>query len=207
MLKLTLIAAVLICSGVTSAAAIEPVYWRQRVFLIPYQSATQDRFAGQIDKVQLLVSRDGSGDWAVLQEAQPHVRGFSYHAPVDGDYAFALRTSDRKGNLTPTVVTQPQLRVIVDTTAPVLQLSAALDATGRIIVRYEGRDLQLKPESLRLEAQAGGSAWERIATGPPDISQPDRIPGDCDGSSVARRFAWIAASRPHVPHGEHGAPA
>src|SRR5688572_29027342 len=96
MFKLALTAAIIFLSGLPGAAAIEPVFWRQRVFFVPYQPAAQDRTAAPIDKVQLLVSRDGIGDWRVLQEAQPHVRGFAYHAPLDGEYAFALRTSDRK---------------------------------------------------------------------------------------------------------------
>jgi hypothetical protein len=124
-----------------------------------------------------LVARDAVSEWAVLQEAEPRVRGFSYHAPVDGEYSFAVRTVDGKGNVSPTVIAQPQLRVVVDTTAPSLQVNATLDATGRIMVRYEARDIQLKPETLRLEVQTDGNTWERIATGPPDVSQPDRVVG------------------------------
>jgi len=179
MYKLALTAAAILTTGVASASAIEPVYWRTRVFFIPYQAAAQP--TATIDKVQLLVARDGGGEWAVLQEAQAHVRGFSYHAPDDGEYAFALRTSDRKGNLTPTVIAQPQLRVIVDTSPPALDLTATLDATGRILVHYEASDVQLKPEMFRLEAQSDGVTWQRLATGPPDVSQPDRIVG---------RIAW-----------------
>jgi hypothetical protein len=161
-----------------SAAAIEPAYWKQRIFFIPYQPPNQERFAPPIEKVQLLVSRDGVSDWAVLQEAQPNVRGFGYHAPVDGEYWFALRTADRKGKLTPATITQPQLRVVVDTTPPALVLSATTDATGRVIVRYEARDIAIKPETLRVEVQSGSNGpWERLAAGPPDVSQPDRLVG------------------------------
>jgi hypothetical protein len=166
---------VVLALACATASALEPVYWRTRVFYIPYQPASQ--FASQIDKVQLMVARDGVGQWAVLQEAEPHVRGFSYHAPVDGDYSFALRTIDRKGNVSPTVIAQPQLRVVVDTAPPTLHLNATLDATGRVIVRYDARDIKLKPETLRLEVQSTGGNWERIATGPPDVSQPDRVLG------------------------------
>ncbi|MCC6493678.1 MAG: hypothetical protein IT424_11735 [Pirellulales bacterium] len=160
-----------------AAAAVEPVYWRQRIFFIPYQPAEQSQFAPAIDKVQLLVAREAAGQWAVLQEAEPQVRGFSYHAPADGQYDFALRTSDRKGNLFPATIAEPQLRVIVDTLPPSIELNASLDATGRIVLRYEARDLQLRPETLRLEAQADGGPWQPIASGPPDVSQPDRLLG------------------------------
>src|SRR5688572_26263948 len=86
-LKTSLAAVFIVAHLAAMAAAIEPVYWRQRVFFIPYQPAAN---APQIEKVQLLVARDGAGEWAVLQEAEPRVRGFSYHAPVDGEYSFAV---------------------------------------------------------------------------------------------------------------------
>ena len=177
-LAITLALHLTVLSPRTAQAQLpEPSYWRTRVFFIPYQPTDAATFASPVDKVQLLVTRGGDGQWAVLQEAEPRVRGFSYHAPVDGEYAFAVRTVNRKGEATPATIAQPQIRVVVDTAPPTLQLSAAPDVSGRMILRYEARDLQLKPETVRLEAQADGGAWQRIATGPPDVSQPDRVVG------------------------------
>ncbi len=164
--------------GVAAAQGVaEPHYWKQRQFFIPYQPNPQDPQAGKVDKVQLLLSRDGGLQWAVLQEAEPHVRGFSYHAATDGDYAFALRMADRRGKYWPEQIAQPLLRVVVDSAPPMLELSASLDATGQIVVRYEARDAKLKPETLRLEVQSDGGVWQRLGTGPPDVSQPDRLLG------------------------------
>jgi hypothetical protein len=171
---------VLLALAVTPLSAngqTEPHYWRQRVFFIPYQASAQNPLASKIDKVQLLVSRDGAQTWAVLQEAEPHVRGFSYHAATDGEYAFALRMSDRRGNVWPEQVTQPLLRIVVDTQPPALQLDAALDATGQVLVKYEARDAKLKAQTLRLEAQTNAGDWQRLAVGPPDLNQPDRVMG------------------------------
>jgi hypothetical protein len=156
---------------------VEPHYWRQQVFFVPYQPNLQDPRANKIDKVQLLLSRDGGQQWAVLQEAEPHVRGFSYHAAADGEYAFALRMADKRGNYWPEQITQPLLRVVVDTRAPTLDLTASLDNTGQVIIRYEARDDRLKPETLRLEAQADDGPWQRLAFGPPEVSQADRLLG------------------------------
>lgn len=155
----------------------EPSYWRTRVFFIPYQSTEPLRLASPVAKVQLLVSRGGDNQWAVLQEAEPQVRGFSYHAPVDGEYAFAVRTINRSGEASPPTITQPQLRVVVDTVPPAIHLTASPDATGRVILRYDARDQAIKPETVRLEVQTAGGPWQRIATGPPDVSQPDRVTG------------------------------
>jgi hypothetical protein len=177
-LAITLALHLTVLSPRTAQAQLpEASYWRTRVFFIPYQPTDAAPFASPIEKVQLLVTRGGDNQWAVLQEAEPRVRGFSYHAPVDGEYAFAVRTVNRKGEATPATIAQPQIRVVVDTAPPTLQLSAAPDVSGRIILRYEARDLQLKPETVRLEAQSDGATWQRIATGPPDVSQPDRVVG------------------------------
>ncbi len=155
----------------------EPYYWRQRVFFVPYQPNANDPQADKIDKVQLLVSRDGGRQWAMLQEAEPHVRGFSYHAAADGEYAFALRMSDRRGKVWPEQIAAPLLRVVVDTQPPRLRLDASVDAMGRVVVRYEATDLQLKPQTLQIQTQIDNGPWQRVALDPPDVSQPDRLLG------------------------------
>lgn len=172
-----LIAAGLVTIAAIPAVAVEPVYWRQRVFFIPYQAAEQGRLNAAAHKVQLLVNRDGGGPWTVLQEAEPQVRGFSYHAPAEGEYAFALQTRDRQGKLTPEVVAEPQLRVVVDTSPPAITLEASRDPAGRLILRYEVRDVALRGETLRLMAQVDGGPWQPLGSGPPDIAQPDRLVG------------------------------
>ncbi|HYO25479.1 MAG TPA: hypothetical protein VEQ85_11090, partial [Lacipirellulaceae bacterium] len=159
------------------AAQAEPHYWRQPVFFIPYQPNAQDPDLQRVEKVQLLVSRDGGQQWAVLQEANPNVRGFSYHAAADGEYAFALRMQDRRGRVWPEQVRAPLLRVVVDTQPPRLQLSAALDAAGQVVVKYEANDTRLKPQTLRVEAEVAGGQWQPLSIGPPELSQPDRLVG------------------------------
>jgi hypothetical protein len=137
---------------------VEPHYWRQRVFFIPYQPNLQDPQAAKVDKVQLLVARDRSQQWAVLQEANANVRGFSYHAAADGEYDFALRMSDRRGRLWPEQIAQPLLRVVVDTQQPTLQLATSLDALGQVVVRYEAGDVKLS--GWRRSSRAAiGSPW------------------------------------------------
>ncbi len=162
---------------VAAPGVVEPVYWRQRVFFIPYQASTQDPLAARAEKVQLMVARDGSRNWELLESARPDVRGFSYHAPADGEYAFAVALTDRRGDIWPKGDPAPQLRVIVDTQLPMLQLAAAPDAAGQVVVRYEASDPQLRAETLRIEAQADGRDWQRLTLGPPEAGAPDRLLG------------------------------
>jgi hypothetical protein len=154
----------------------EPIYWRQREFFIPYQAPALDPNGAVAAKVRLSVARDG-GEWVVLQEAAPNVRGFGYHAPADGEYAFAVEAVDPRQAIAPAGAPQPQLRVIVDTQPPALQLTASVDLNGLVVVRYEAHDRNLRAETLRIEAQVGESPREPLALGPPDVSYPDRLLG------------------------------
>ncbi len=166
-------------------AAIAPNYWQQPLFFIPYQVNRQDPSFQAVAKVQLLVSRDGMTDWRTLEEATPNVQGFSYLAPKDGEFWFALRHLDQRGQPWPNAAVQPQMRVIVDTQQPELALSGGLDATGAVVVRYEARDANLRPETLVIEVRPSGGPWSALRLGPPDVTHFDRLLG---------RVAWDVPS-------------
>jgi hypothetical protein len=210
---LALIALGATAQGAAAQGPVQPHYWKQRLFFIPYQPNSQDPLADNVDKVQLLVSRAGAPPWTVLQEAQSHARGFSYHAPADGEYAFALRMVDRRGNAWPEQIVQPLLRVIVDTTLPTVVLQASPGESGQIVLHYEARDAsegKLKPESLRLEVQAESGAWQRLPTGPPDLSEPGRLSGQAvwqvPTSRGARFRATVEDAAGNVATAETAAP-
>ena len=184
---------------------VAPIYWQQRLFFIPYQINRHDQSLRAVAKVQLLISRDGISDWRVLEQAEPNVQGFSYHAPEDGEYWFALRHLDQRGQPWPRdlslpntksgqntrdlsvlnsksrqntrTAVQPQLRIMVDTHLPELELSGALNATGAVVVRYEARDASLRPETLVIEVRPAGGTWLPLNPGPPDVSHADRLVG------------------------------
>ena len=170
---------------------VAPIYWQQRLFFIPYQINRHDKSLRAVAKVQLLISRDGISDWRVLEQAEPNVQGFSYHAPEDGEYWFALRHLDQHGQPWPRALSipntksrpstpaavQPQLRIMVDTHLPELELSGALNATGAVVVRYEARDASLRPETLVIEVRPAGGTWLPLNPGPPDVSHADRLVG------------------------------
>lgn len=157
--------------------ATQPSYWQQRLFFIPYQANTDSRLLNPISKVQLLVSRTGANDWATLQEAEPNVQGFSYHAPEDGEYWFALRHLDRRGQPWPSAEVTPQMRIVVDTVDPQLSLAGSLGPAGEVIVRYEASDANLQTGSLRIEARGATGNWTALRLPPADIAQPDRLVG------------------------------
>ncbi len=200
------------------AAALRPSYWSQRVFMIPYRDSGQA--GAQRGGVELLVSRDGVSDWRVLQQAQRSVSGFSFHAPEDGDYWFAVRTLNRRGTA-PDGFVHPQLRVVVDTKKPVLNLRATRGSGGSVVLRYEATDANLRAETLKLQQQTDGGPWQPVVLGKPDVEQQDRLIGrstldaqrgwrslavrasiaDAAGNSVQSTTQLAAGSDPAQPIG------
>lgn len=182
--RMTRIGLLVVCCGlcVASCAAEQPrptqaMFWKQRVFFIPYQAASPGELLKSVAKVQLLTSRTGSNDWQVLEEAEPRVRGFSYHAPEDGEYWFALRHLDRRGEPWPSDKVEPQLRVVVDTEAPELSLEGTTDSTGEVTIRYEARDTNLHAKTLLVEVSSRSGKWSPLQLATPDTSQPNRLVG------------------------------
>src|SRR5262249_18317629 len=101
----------------TAPPAVETIYWRQNLFLIPYQwTATTD--PNSADVVWLYVSKDRGATWQKISDAKPQVRAFNYHAEADGEYWFAIRTIDKHGRSWPEGPMQAELKVIVDTSIP-----------------------------------------------------------------------------------------
>ena len=164
------------------SSQLEPVYWQHRLFYVPYKVSRPERLLDPVRKVQLLLSSDGVSNWQVLQEAEPNVQGFSYHAPADGEYWFALRHLDRRGQPWPSATVQPQMRVVVDTEKPTIALNCALDANGEIVARYEATDANLRIDSLLIELRPSGGSWTSLRVGAHDVAHEDRVLGRAHGS-------------------------
>ncbi len=147
----------------TAAALPEPIYWKQTLFLIPYQfSSAAEPAAAQA--VWLLVSKDRGANWQKISEAKPHVKSFNYRAEGDGEYWFAIRTLDRQGRSWPTGAYEPELRVIVDTTMPRIEaLRAQSRPDGAVDIWWHGSDTNLDAATWKIEAQSEtDSAWQSV---------------------------------------------
>ena len=174
------------CWGMTTEAmsqqGIAPIYWQQPVLFIPYQINPQATGAGDVSQVQLLLSRTGTSDWSVLQAAKPNVQGFSYHAPEDGTYWFALRHLDSQGRPLGPAVPNAQLQLVIDTQQPQLQLSASLTPGGEVVVQYEASDAHLQSDSLVLEVRPRDGLWTNLSLA---SSAPSQL------GMLAGRTSWV----------------
>jgi hypothetical protein len=148
-----------------------PIYWRQNLLTVPYQLNSQP--GGATPKsVWLYVSKDRGTNWQPISDAQPQLLAFNYRAESDGEYWFAIRTSEASGreaaiaNLARTQgAMQPELRVIVDTNLPRFEgLTSVWREAAKLEVRWRVVDANLAPHACNLEYQVNGSNdWQPVA--------------------------------------------
>ncbi len=105
-------------------------------FKIPFHIAAGGQ---QPVEVQLLVASPqpgvaGGPAWRMLQSQPPGRGHFQLSGITDGQYDFATRTVDAAGNAEPAGPPVAELRVVVDTTKPVVRLEPQTDADGQVTV-------------------------------------------------------------------------
>ncbi len=141
---------------------------RQHAFVIPFRIGPAREAKEEPVEVQLNVSSDRGATWEVADRVKPDKGKFVFRAAHDGEYWYAIRTVDGQGVARPGGQLQVQLKVIVDTVAPRLELTASRGAAGEIIARWQAVDPHLKPTSFKLEYQSSpGGPWQRVAVAAP----------------------------------------
>ncbi|HZZ27034.1 MAG TPA: Ig-like domain repeat protein [Pirellulales bacterium] len=153
------------CATVASAAdgLPEPLCWRQQAFSIPFKIAQEDSPEQRAAEVRLYVSSNSGAKWDVAQTVSPRETSFTFRAPHDGEYWFQIRTADRQGNVSPAVGGTPELRVMVDTLAPRLDLTATRGEAGEVKAGWQAVDPLLDPDSLKIEYQTSAGTWRAVA--------------------------------------------
>ena len=158
------------------ASGPAPIYSRQTAFVIPFAiSASGSRSLA----VLLYVSTDFGNTWTVYAR-QPATQGqFVFRAAGDGEYWFASRTI-APGAAPPAARSlSPELRVVVDTKPPRLEVQASATAQGEIHVSWVGLDDHLAPETLRVEYRTGlTGTWRPVTVPQPARQASRRIAGE-----------------------------
>lgn len=86
-------------------------------------------------------SRQGSGgQWRLLDRQPPGVGQFQVSETPEGTFWFATRTIDASGRAHPPGPIQPELKVTIDTSEPVVRLAAEASAEGRVIAEFTVED-------------------------------------------------------------------
>lgn len=165
----------LICLSLFFAAAMplegaggRPIYTNKNRFRIPYNSDPAEMRKLGAKEIRLYVSEDRGTKWDLAQSVAPDAGKFQYQAAKDGEYWFSVRTVDTQGKMYPEEeVSQPGLIVIVDTTAPLLEMRLTQVAPGRVALAWTCNDLNLDPTQLKMEfVQPGADSWQMMGVVP-----------------------------------------
>ncbi|HBE64564.1 MAG TPA: hypothetical protein DDX19_17825 [Rhodopirellula baltica] len=80
------------------------------------------------------------GQWKLLDRQPPDARQFHIRESGEGTFWFATRTVDANGRPFPPGPIVPELKVVVDTQGPQIDLEADSDADGRVVAKFTIRD-------------------------------------------------------------------
>jgi hypothetical protein len=148
-------------SAGTARAAALPLYaTRHREFAIPF---SVDRRVAQPIEVHLYVSVDQGTNWQLQARQPPGARQFIFRAAGDGEYWFASRTIDAAQRAGNAAAPRPEFRVVVDTVAPQIELSARPTKGGQVTTAWQLFDQNLLVSTLKIEYQDGvGKPWQPV---------------------------------------------
>ena len=162
-----------------------PYITQKTSLAIPF-SVGDGRADFQPAEVQVFISFDRGVNWNLYSRHRPQEGEFVFRARRDGEYWLATRTIDRQGKAFPAGSLVPQLRVIVDTAPPKLDLAAEVNPAGDVQLQWKFGDELLEPASLQLEFQEattkGDAPWQPISIEAPG---PNTI-----GAIMQGQTAW-----------------
>ena len=136
--------------------------YNKDTFYIPFNA---DVLSPEITatEVLLFVSGDKGQSWQLYQRQAPSAKRFAFRAAIDGEYWFAVRTSMADNTEATTSGLEPELKVVLDTKKPELDLSAALLNASEAGVVWGIKDANLAPNTLRMEYRTSSvGVWQPI---------------------------------------------
>ena len=121
----------------------------------------------------LFGSQDGGRTWEKLNTVPAANGSFTFSAPRDGRYAFAIRTTDAQGNLQQAIQgSDPELEVIVDTVAPEIRLDLLDAGNGQVLINWITQDASVVAPTLAMEfADGTDGRWKPVRLTPASSGQ------------------------------------
>ncbi len=142
---------------------VPTIYHKSRSFRIPFNLDPADR--SRLKEVQLWCSKDTGYNWDPVSVTTPDRPAFTFRSSRDGEYWFAVRTLDTKGQLYPREDedVEPSMKVVVDTVPPRLVIEPDGRRGSVVAVRWNAKDEHLDLKSLVLEYQVDGARdWRQV---------------------------------------------
>ena len=135
---------------------------RSKDFVLPFHLTENEKSSAT--EVQLFV-RTPDSPWQKRASAGPREGKFEFKVLDEGEIWFAVVTCDSTGTTTPPEprTMPPALRVLVDTTSPVIEMKAepGKPPVNQPMLRLEAKDLNPDPQSLSVACFTGGS-WHAL---------------------------------------------
>ncbi len=162
----------------------QPIATRQEVFQIPFRIGTTSDPKQKPVEVQLFVTADRGFTWHPYDQIPPDRTSFNFRAEQDGEYWFFVRTRDAGGSLRPAGPERPELRVLVDTQSPQLNVTAQRGNSGEILAKVEVVDYFIDANSLTVQYRLLNEyEWQAVAVA-------DALVPDEHGKSVVH-LRWL----------------
>jgi len=166
---------------------LQPTPTRHSVLTIPFRIGTTNVPTHQPVEVQLFVSANRGASWIPAGAVRPEAGKIIYRAAKDGEYWFCVRTKDVSGNIRPSGIKTPGLRVLVDTAKPKLRFDVWRGINGDVTARWDVSDPSLDPQSLKVEFRRSGAndAWTPLTV--------NHRPSDLPSTSCLDSVTWNTA--------------
>jgi hypothetical protein len=170
------------CAQTANPPLPPAVYSRQNVFPIPFR--IEGGSAAAKGEVQLYLSEDRGATWQIAGRAPLTGTQFNFRANRDGEHWFMVRTLDSMGVLRPDGPAAPELRVVIDTAQPEINLETTRGQDGEIRARWRITDANLKPQTFKVSHQirGAGDSWHDAAVDP--------LKQEPSGNSWSGEAAW-----------------
>jgi hypothetical protein len=172
-----------LCVHVAEAAPpANPLFTKDTRFWVRFQVPAASSSKDEPREVELHASDDLGASWNVVGVAKPSDGRILFRAAADGEYWFMPRTKYASGKYLPQGPPSPELKVVVDTTPPIVEIDARIE-DGEVLLRWHVADQHLKVDSFKLEYRvtAPGATWQRVAVD--QAKAPDQ-PADLRGETA-----------------------
>jgi hypothetical protein len=137
-------------------------------FAMPFQAPADEAL-----EVHLYCSEDRGQTWRLYERQKPPATAagakpaggqFQFRASRDGEYWFASRTVDPRRRYDPPKNMLPEMRVLIDTLEPKIDLVAEIGPSGEVKAAWKLFDENLRSQSLKLEFQTDPHGqWQPVA--------------------------------------------
>ncbi len=160
-----------------------PYVTRQAEIEVPFsvKASTAD---AQPAAVRIYVSWDRGANWHLYKEKRPEEGKFRFRAKQDGEFWFATQTVDGVGRTPKQTPTAPQLRLVLDTQKPTLQVVCVPTSDGQVELNWSAADPHLNAMTLKIEYQdaSGSGPWTSVVA---NLAGPT-APGQSTGKITVR---------------------